>query len=142
MLMTQLWCRDFHKYQGQPADQTCADQYSNTALLLHLYQDRRSPMSRPRDELGLERAREMSPMRNWKLNLLQAFVITIKHGEGEPILILTYQQEFTMGHWRKKEWELPIHRFYKIYKDDVPLFFNLLTFFLPLASANHAFHDY
>lgn len=47
-----------------------------------------------------------------------------------------------MGHWRKKERVLPIHRFYKIYKDDVPLFFNLLTFFLPLASANHAFHDY
>lgn len=58
------------------------------------------------------------------------------------MLVLTYQREFTKGHWRKKEWELPIHGFYEIYKDDVPLFFNLLTFFLLLASADHAFRDY
>jgi carbonic anhydrase len=58
------------------------------------------------------------------------------------MLVLTYQREFTKGHWRKKQWELPIHGFYEIYKDDVPLFFNLLTFFLPLASADRAFRDY
>lgn len=58
------------------------------------------------------------------------------------MLVLTYQREFTKGHWRKKEWELPIHGFYEIYKDDIPLFCNFLAFFLPLASAVHTFRDY
>lgn len=58
------------------------------------------------------------------------------------MLVLTYHREFTKGHWRKKEWEIPIHAFYEDYKEDVPLFFNFLTFFLPMASADGAFRDY
>lgn len=57
------------------------------------------------------------------------------------MLVLTYHREFTEGHWRKKEWEIPIHAFYEDCKEDVPLFFKFLTLFLPMASADRAFLD-
>jgi carbonic anhydrase len=58
------------------------------------------------------------------------------------MLVLTYSGNYVKGYWRKKKWELPIHGFYETYKEKCPLYFNLLTFFLPLASADRAFSDY
>ncbi|KAL4916359.1 hypothetical protein BDW62DRAFT_218817 [Aspergillus aurantiobrunneus] len=41
-----------------------------------------------------------------------------------------------------KKWEPPVHTFYKIYKEDFPLFFNFILLILPLFSANGAFCHY
>jgi carbonic anhydrase len=56
--------------------------------------------------------------------------------------VLTYQREFIKGYWRKQRWELPIHAFYDIYRESMPLFLNLLTFFLPMALSDGVFRDY
>ncbi|KAJ6182817.1 hypothetical protein N7485_001459 [Penicillium canescens] len=37
---------------------------------------------------------------------------------------------------------IPKHAFYKVYAEDVPIFLNLLTFFLPMATVDNAFTDY
>ncbi|KAE8384279.1 hypothetical protein BDV23DRAFT_177174 [Aspergillus alliaceus] len=43
---------------------------------------------------------------------------------------------------RKKKFQLPILGFYKIYKEELPLIFNLLVFFLPIAVADRVFCEY
>ena len=43
------------------------------------------------------------------------------------------------GLLEKKQWELPVHAFYDIYREDMPLFLNFLAFFLPMASADGVF---
>jgi hypothetical protein len=58
------------------------------------------------------------------------------------MLVLTYKREFVKGYWRKKKWAIPKHAFYKVYAKDVPIFLNLLTFFLLMATADKAFTDY
>ena len=62
--------------------------------------------------------------------------------EGRALIVLTYQREFVKGYWRKKQWELPVHAFYDIYREDMPLFLNFLAFFLPMASADGVFRDF
>ncbi|KAL4758591.1 uncharacterized protein BDW70DRAFT_141301 [Aspergillus foveolatus] len=68
------------------------------------------------------------------------FILTIELVDGIPMLVLTYAREFVKGYWRMKKWEPPIHTFYEVYKEEVPLFFNLILFILPLFSAVQAFH--
>lgn len=58
------------------------------------------------------------------------------------MLVLTYKREFVKGFWQKDKWEIPRHAFYEVYAEDVPIFLNLLTFFLPMATADKAFRDY
>jgi carbonic anhydrase len=58
------------------------------------------------------------------------------------MLVLTYEREFVKGFWQKNKWEIPRHAFYEVYAEDVPTFLNLLTFFLPMATADKAFRDY
>lgn len=43
---------------------------------------------------------------------------------------------------RKSKWEITKHAFYDIYAEDIPIFLNLLTFFLPMATVDKAFRDY
>lgn len=62
--------------------------------------------------------------------------------EGSVMLVLTYLREFVKNRFRKKRWELPIHAFYEIYKEDTPLLFNLLLYFLPMAFGDHAFRSH
>jgi carbonic anhydrase len=62
--------------------------------------------------------------------------------DKEPMLVLTYERRFVKGNWRKKARDIPVHAFYETYREDVSLFLNLLTFFLPMASADNAFRDY
>lgn len=62
--------------------------------------------------------------------------------EGTPMLVLTYSREFVKGCWLKNKWELPVHAFYEVYKEEVPLFFNLIVFMLPLFSADQALRGY
>ncbi|GLI74859.1 hypothetical protein PoHVEF18_003107 [Penicillium ochrochloron] len=59
-----------------------------------------------------------------------------------PMLVLTYTRKFVKGYWRKKTRDIPVHAFYETYTEDVSLFLNFLTFFLPMASADKAFRDY
>lgn len=60
-----------------------------------------------------------------------------------PMLVLTYEREFVKGYWRKSKWEIPSHAFYEVYaQDDVPIFLNFLTFFLPMAAADKAFKNF
>ena len=58
------------------------------------------------------------------------------------MLVLTYAREFAKGYWRLRKWEPPVHAFYEVYKENVPLFFNLILFILPLFSADRAFRYY
>lgn len=59
------------------------------------------------------------------------------------MLVLTYEREFVKGYWRKSKWEIPSHAFYEVYaQDDVPIFLNFLTFFLPMATADKAFKNF
>ncbi|KAL2810637.1 hypothetical protein BDW59DRAFT_155623, partial [Aspergillus cavernicola] len=70
------------------------------------------------------------------------FILTIELVDGVPMLVLTYARQYVKGFWRMKKWEPPIHAFYEVYKEEVPLFFNLILFMLPLFSADRAFRDY
>jgi hypothetical protein len=72
----------------------------------------------------------------------QHFILTIELADGIPMLVLTYAREFVKGYWRKKKREPPMHAFYGVYKEEVPLFFNLIFFMLPLFYADHAFRHY
>lgn len=58
------------------------------------------------------------------------------------MLVLTYEREFVKGYWRKTKWEILKHAFYEVYAEDMPIFLNFLTFFLPMAVADKAFRDY
>jgi hypothetical protein len=70
------------------------------------------------------------------------FILTIEIVEGEVMLVLTYQREFVKNHWKRKKWQLPIHAFYEIYKEKMPLMFNLILYFLSMASADGVFREF
>jgi hypothetical protein len=38
--------------------------------------------------------------------------------DGRVLIVLTNQREYVKGYWRKKQWELPVHAFYDIYRED------------------------
>ncbi|KAJ6080338.1 zinc finger protein [Penicillium canescens] len=67
------------------------------------------------------------------------FELTIESVDGMIMLVLTYKREFVKGYWRKKKWAIPKHAFYEVYAEDVPIFLNLLTFFLPMATVSHGY---
>lgn len=58
------------------------------------------------------------------------------------MLILTYKREFVKGFQPKIKQAIPKHAFYEVYAKEVPIFLNLLTFFLLIATADKAFRDY
>lgn len=58
------------------------------------------------------------------------------------MLVLTYQREYVKDYYFRKKWQLPLHVFYEIYKERLPLMFNLLVYFLPMLSGDNAFRDY
>ncbi|KAJ5478449.1 hypothetical protein N7530_003958 [Penicillium desertorum] len=107
VLMTQLWCRDFYEYRGQPTDRT--------PILLYCFTSARTGEVH---ESTARRARARESPEEESDEALEARVMAAYYKE------------------------LLIHGFYEIYKNSVPLFFNLLTFSLPLASADRAFRDY
>ncbi|KAF7630971.1 hypothetical protein AFLA_000028 [Aspergillus flavus NRRL3357] len=147
ILLTQLWCRDFKEYRGQYPDRS---RVQLTALILlycflsartgevHELTARRS-IARQKDSRDDNDA-------NLQASAMAAcykhFILTIELVDGIPMLVLTYAREFVKGYWRMKKWEPPVHAFYEIYKEEVPLFFNLILFILPLFSADRAFRHY
>ncbi|EAW17144.1 uncharacterized protein NFIA_005060 [Aspergillus fischeri NRRL 181] len=146
ILMTQLWCRDFKEYRGTCPDRTRVQ--LSAAILLYCFTSARSGEvheSTARRDLSRKQKHE------GKDEIMGAhaiaacykhFILTIELVDGVRMLVLTYSRVYVKGYWMKKRWELPIHAFYEIYREELPLFFNFLTFFIPMASADKAFCDY
>ncbi|KAJ5207894.1 hypothetical protein N7449_002273 [Penicillium cf. viridicatum] len=68
--------------------------------------------------------------------------LIIETVEGMIMLLLTKECEFVKAYWRKTIWEIPKHAFYEVYAEHAPIFLNLLTLFLPMATSEKAFRDY
>ncbi|KAL3467666.1 hypothetical protein BJX64DRAFT_299023 [Aspergillus heterothallicus] len=168
ILLSQLWCRDFKEYRGCYPDRTRV-QYTAAILLycftlarageVHESTARRSTSRHkvPRgeddgDDSDLQaktmaacykvKIQRSAPTGHILANIAKHFTLTIELVDGIPMLVLTYERKFVKGYWRMRNWERPVHAFYKVYKEDVPLFFNLILFMLPLFSADQAFSDY
>ncbi|KAJ6114885.1 zinc finger protein [Penicillium sp. IBT 16267x] len=146
ILMTQLWCRDYHEYRGNPADRTRVQ--LSAAMLLYCFTSARTGEvheSTARRNIAQETDKDSADY-DLEARVLAAcykhFVLTIETVDGMPMLVLTNEREFVKGYWRKSKWEISSHAFYEVYaQDDVPIFLNFLTFFLPMAAADKAFKD-
>ncbi|KGO60662.1 hypothetical protein PEX1_038750 [Penicillium expansum] len=146
ILMTQLWCRDHHEYRGNPADR--ARVQLSAAMLLYCFTSARTGEvheSTARRH-GARKIGEESNDADLEARVMAAcykhFELTIETVDGMMMLVLTYEREFVKGYWRKTKWEIPKHAFYEVYAEDMPIFLNFLTFFLPMAVADKAFRDY
>lgn len=162
ILITQLWCRDFKEYRGTCPDRTRVQ--LSAAILLYCFTSARSgevhesttrrDLSRKQKHKGKDEimgAHAIAACYKVRYGILveyitlmvaQHFILTIELVDGVRMLVLTYSRVYVKGYWKKKRWELPIHAFYEIYREELPLFFNFLTFFIPMASADKAFCDY
>ncbi|KAJ5193196.1 Zinc finger C2H2 [Penicillium cf. viridicatum] len=136
ILITQLWCRDHHKYRGNPTDR--ARVQLSAAMLLYCFTSTRTGevhKSTAR-RYGAREIGEESEDTDLEARVIAAcykhFELTIETMDSMIMLILTYEREF----------EIPKHAFYEVYAEDVPIFLNFLTFFLPIAAADTAFRDY
>ncbi|KAB8070465.1 hypothetical protein BDV29DRAFT_197996 [Aspergillus leporis] len=146
ILMTQLWCRDYKEYRGKYPDRTRVQ--LSAAMLLYCFTSARTGevlestarRERARKQKGAEGAEDIAA------RVLAAcykhFVLTVELVDGVKMIVLTYSREYVKGYWKKKKYQLPIHGFYEIYKEELPLMFNLLVFFLPMAVADGAFCEY
>ncbi|KAL4999885.1 hypothetical protein BDV10DRAFT_200538 [Aspergillus recurvatus] len=140
-----LWCRDFKEYRGCYPDRTRV-QYT-AAILLYCFTSARAGevhestarRSTSRHKVKIPRS---APTGHILANIAKHFTLTIELVDGIPMLVLTDERKFVKGYWRMRNWERPVHAFYEVYKEDVPLFFNLILFMLPLFSADQAFSDY
>ncbi|KAN0068340.1 hypothetical protein V8E54_013536 [Elaphomyces granulatus] len=136
VLMTQLWCKDFKEYRGEPPDRTRVQ--LSAAIILYCFTSARTgEVHESTARRALARKDKNKTDNKLEARVLAAcykhYHLTIESLEGRALLVLTYQREFIKGYWRKQRWELPIHAFYDIYRESMPLFLNLLTFFLPMA---------
>ncbi|CBF82971.1 hypothetical protein AN3315.2 [Aspergillus nidulans FGSC A4] len=147
ILLTQLWCRDFKEYRGKFPDRNRVQ--LTASILLYCFSSARTGEvheSTARRSIARQKDGDNSNDANLRAYSMAAcykhFILTIELVEGIPMLVLTYAREFVKGYWRLRKWEPPVHAFYEVYKEDVPLFFNLILFMLPLFSADRAFRYY
>ncbi|RHZ62459.1 uncharacterized protein CDV56_107336 [Aspergillus thermomutatus] len=147
ILLTQLWCRDFKEYRGQYPDRSRVQ--LTASILLYCFSSARTGEvheSTARRSIARQKDGGDDNDANLRASAMAAcykhFILTIELVDGIPMLVLTYAREFVKGYWRMKKWEPPVHAFYEVYKEEVPLFFNLIFFMLPLFSADHAFCHY
>ncbi|PYH76160.1 hypothetical protein BO82DRAFT_379009 [Aspergillus uvarum CBS 121591] len=90
--------------------------------------------------------RDFKKYRETAFLLLYCFIL-VRTGEVYKLTArqeLSRKQSSTVGQYKARALtayykQHPIHSFYKLYREHTPLFFNLLVFFLPLASADRAF---
>ncbi|EAW17212.1 uncharacterized protein NFIA_005750 [Aspergillus fischeri NRRL 181] len=147
ILLTQLWCWDFKEYRGQFPDRSRV-QLTTSILLYYFSSARTGEVHESTARRSLARQKDSSDDNNANLQAsamaacYKHFILTIELVDGIPMLVLTYAREFIKGYWRKKKWEPPVHAFYEVYKEEVPVFFNLIFFMLPLFSADRAFRHY
>ncbi|KAJ5202331.1 Zinc finger C2H2 [Penicillium cf. viridicatum] len=113
ILITQLWCRDHHKYRGNPTDR--ARVQLSTAILLYCFTSTRigEVYKSTARRYGAREIGEESEDTNLEAHVIAAY----------------YK-------------EIPKHVFYEVYAEDMPIFLNFLTFFLPIAAVDTAFRDY
>eukprot|EP00136_Aspergillus_niger_P005226 XP_001395717.2 hypothetical protein ANI_1_2012104 [Aspergillus niger CBS 513.88] len=151
IILTHLWCRDFKEYRGKYPDRSRVQ--LSASLLLYCFTSARTgevhestarrELSRKKTSLSTSHGGDDGDL---EARVLAAcykhFILTIEWVDGIKMLVLTYSRVYVKGYWKKKRWQLPIHGFYEIYKTEAPLFFNLLTFFLPMACADRVFMDY
>ncbi|KAN0069665.1 hypothetical protein V8E54_011971 [Elaphomyces granulatus] len=120
VLMTQLWCKDFKEYRGEPPDR--ARVQLSAAMLLYCFTSARAGEvheSTARRALARE---QKTNDKKLEARVLAAcykhFHLTIDSVDGRVLIVLTNQREYVKGYWRKKQWELPVHAFYDIYRED------------------------
>ncbi|RHZ53562.1 uncharacterized protein CDV56_101788 [Aspergillus thermomutatus] len=147
ILLTQLWCRDFKEYRGQYPDRSRVQ--LTASILLYCFSSARTGEvheSTARRSIARQKDGADDNNANLQASAMAAcykhFILTIELVDGIPMLVLTYAREFVKGYWRMKKWEPPVHAFYEVYREEVPLFFNLILFMLPLFSADRAFRHY
>ncbi|KAJ0413052.1 hypothetical protein BJY00DRAFT_322648 [Aspergillus carlsbadensis] len=147
ILLTQLWCRDFKEYHGKCPDRSRVQ--CTASILLYCFSSARTgevQESTARRSAALENEHGESGDAALAASAMAAcykhFSLTIQLVDCIPMLVLTYEREFVKGAWRMKKREKPINAFYEVYRDQVPLFFNLILFMLPLFSADKAFCHY
>ncbi|KAJ5772119.1 Zinc finger C2H2 [Penicillium odoratum] len=114
ILMTQLWCRDHHEYRGNPNDR--ARIQLSAAILLYCFTSART------GEVHESTARRKKA---------QDIGVDSEDAELEARVLAACYKHF----------ELTVETV-DVYAEDVPIFLNVLTFFLPMASADKAFRNY
>ncbi|KAL4792861.1 hypothetical protein BDV19DRAFT_400344 [Aspergillus venezuelensis] len=130
ILMTQLWIQ------------------LSAALLLHCFTSARagevheSTRRRKRAQLRMENMPDKSQSPRALAACYKHFQLTLEWVDSDLMFVLQYQRKFVKRGEERTEWDLPVHLFYEVYSEKLPLFFNLLVFFLPMASADGAFRDY
>ncbi|THC87771.1 hypothetical protein EYZ11_012784 [Aspergillus tanneri] len=141
-----LWCQDAYEYRGKYPERTRVE--LSASMLLYCFTSARTGEvheSTARRSLARERG-DQDAEKNLRAAVMAAcykhFRLCIEWVEGEVMLVLNYSRDYLKGYWRKQESDLPIHGFYEKYTEEMPIFLNLLTFFLPLAFADRAFRDY
>ncbi|KAL2808658.1 hypothetical protein BJX63DRAFT_424461 [Aspergillus granulosus] len=146
ILMAQLWCRDFREYRGEYPDR--ARVQLSASLLLYCFTSARagevheSTRRRKRARLRMEKDPDEQLRAKVMAACYRHFELTLEWVEGELMLVLQYQRRYIKRGEDRTKWDLPLHLFYEIYTEKLPLFLNLLVFFLPMASADGAFRDY
>ncbi|KAL4900480.1 hypothetical protein BDW74DRAFT_170858 [Aspergillus multicolor] len=138
ILLAQLWCQDFEKYRLLMlvycfTSARTGEVHESTACRLNALEK----VIAEEEELEDTCIKASAMAACYK-----HFILTVELIKGNPILVLTYSWEYVKECWLKNQWEPPIHALYKVYKEEVPLFFNLVLFMLPLFSADRAFRDY
>ncbi|GMG07844.1 unnamed protein product [Aspergillus oryzae] len=121
IVQKHLWCQDSYEYRGIYPERSRVE--LSASMLLYCFTSARTGEvyeSTARRTLAREQG----------------------GAEAEKNLRAAVMAACYKGFWRKEQSELPIHGFYERYTEEMPLILNLLTFFLPLASADKAFRDY
>ncbi|KAF7169446.1 hypothetical protein CNMCM6106_004351 [Aspergillus hiratsukae] len=128
ILLTQLWCRDFKEYRGKYPDRSRV-QLTASILLYCFTSARTGEVHEPTARRSISRQKDSCDDKDANLQATamaacyKHFTLTIELVDGIPMLVLTYARQFVKG-------------------EEVPPFFNLLLFMLPLFSADRAFRHY
>ncbi|RAQ76875.1 hypothetical protein COH21_008703 [Aspergillus flavus] len=146
IVQKHLWCQDSYEYRGIYPERSRVE--LSASMLLYCFTSARTGEvyeSTARRTLAREQGGAEAE-KNLRAAVMAAcykhFRLSIEWVGGEIMLVLNYNRDYLKGFWRKEQSELPIHGFYERYTEEMPLILNLLTFFLPLASADKAFRDY
>ncbi|OJZ91241.1 hypothetical protein ASPFODRAFT_57432 [Aspergillus luchuensis CBS 106.47] len=139
IVLTYFWCCDFKEYYRKYPDRSQV-QFS-TSLLLYCFTS-----ARTREVYESTACQELSTHvddGDDNNDDLKACVLVVCYKINSiKMLVLTYSCIYIKEYWKKKKWQLLIYGFYKIYKKEISLFFNLLIFFLSIVYVDYTFINY